>query len=71
MSALSAALRELVGLFVDDSALALLAALVIAIVTLATKLGLVPPLWGAFGLVLGCAVALAASLVGARRGARP
>lgn len=67
MSAFNTAIRELVGLFVDDSGLALLAILAIAIMTVLTKLSLVPPLWGAIGIVLGCAAALAASLLRAGR----
>ena len=63
MSALKAAIKEAVGLFVDDSGLALLAIPAIALMTVLTKLSLVPPLWGAIGIVLGCAAALAASLL--------
>lgn len=70
MSALNAAIKELVGLFVDDSGLALLAILVIAIMTILTKLLLLPPLWGAIGIVLGCAAALAVSLLRAGRTGR-
>ena len=67
MSALKTALQEFVGLFVDDAGLALLAILAIAIMTALTKLSLLPPLWGAIGIVLGCAAALATSLLRARR----
>ena len=67
MSAIRAAVKEIVGLFVDDSGLALIAILAIAIMTALTKLDLVPPLWGALGIVLGCAAALAASLLRAGR----
>jgi len=70
MSAFHAGLREILGLFVDDSGLAVWAALGIAAMTIATKLGLIAPLWGAVGLVLGCAAALAASLVQACRMSR-
>jgi hypothetical protein len=70
MSALSAAIKEIVGLFVDDSGLALLAILAIAIMTILTKLSLLPPLWGAIGVVLGCAAALGASLLRAGRAGR-
>jgi hypothetical protein len=69
MSALDAAIKELVGLFVDDAGLALLAILAIASMTALTKLSLLPPLWGAIGIVLGCAAALAASLM--RAGGAP
>ena len=67
MTALAAAIKELVGLFVDDSGLALLAILAVAIMTALTKLSLLPPLWAAAGVVLGCAAALAASLLRAGR----
>lgn len=67
MSALQAAIKELVGLFVDEAGLALIAILSIAIMTVLTQLSLLPPLWGAIGIVLGCVVALAASLLQARR----
>ena len=67
MSAFNAAIKEFVGLFVDDAGLALLAILAIAIMTVLTKLSLLPPLWGAIGIVLGCAAALAASLMRAGR----
>ena len=63
MSALNAAIKEIIGLFVDDSGLALLAILAIAIMTVLTKLSLLPPLWAAVGVVLGCGAALAASLL--------
>ena len=67
MKALRAAIGEIIGLFVDDAGLALFAMLAIALLTLLTKLGVIAPLWGALGLVLGCAAALAASLVRAGR----
>jgi hypothetical protein len=70
MSALNATIKEIVGLFVDDSGLALWAILAIALMTVLTKLGLVPPLWGALGIILGCAAALAVSLARAGRTAR-
>ena len=71
MSALRTAIAELVGLFVDDAGLALIAALAIAAMTFLTKIGLVPPFWGAIGVVLGCAAALAASLWRATLTRRP
>jgi hypothetical protein len=67
MRALRAAIGEIVGLFVDDAGLALFATLAIALVTVVTKLGVIAPLWGALGLVLGCAAALAATLIRAGR----
>ena len=67
MNALAVAVKEIIGLFVDAAGLALFAALAIAFFTALTKLGFVPPLFGAFGLLLGCAASLAASLLRAKR----
>ena len=58
--------EELVGLFVDDGALATQVALLAAAVTLATRLLGVPALWGAMLLLPGCLVILAASLMRAK-----
>ena len=62
MSTLKAILSELVGLFVDDGALALLAALLIAIVAAAVKLLALPALGGAILLLVGCIAILADSV---------
>jgi hypothetical protein len=71
MNALRAAIAQIIGLFVDDAGLALLAILAIAIVTALVKGGVVPPLAGAVGLAFGCGLALAASLFrGSRRSGR-
>ncbi|HXW20997.1 MAG TPA: hypothetical protein VEK35_10885 [Roseiarcus sp.] len=62
MKALSAAVAQIFGLFVDDAGLALLAMLSIGVMTLFVKFGVIAPLAGALGVGVGCAVALAASL---------
>lgn len=53
---------ELVGMFIDDGALAAQVAILVAVVTAAIKLLGMPPLWGAAILVPGCLVILAASI---------
>ncbi|AZO60481.1 MAG: hypothetical protein EOQ55_05890 [Mesorhizobium sp.] len=60
-------LKELVGMFVDDGSLALLALLLIALVAGAVKLLALPPLLGAVLILIGC---LAILLESTRRGAR-
>ena len=60
-------LKELVGMFVDDGSLALLALLLIALVVGAVKLLALPPLVGAVLILIGC---LAILLESTRRGAR-
>jgi hypothetical protein len=67
MNMLIAALRELLGLFVDDGSLALM---ILAVVTLASVLAtLVPDLQLAAGAVLlfGCLGVLVANVAGAAR----
>ena len=59
--------EELVGMFVDDGALATQMAIMVAAVTLAVKLLGVPPLWAATILIPGCLVILATSIKRARR----
>ncbi|TIV51254.1 hypothetical protein [Mesorhizobium sp.] len=59
--------RELVGMFVDDGNLALLALILIALVTAAVKLLGLPPLIGGLLLLAGC---LAILLQSTRRAAR-
>ncbi len=59
--------QELVGMFVDDGNLALLALILIALVTAAVKVLGLPPLVGGFLLLAGC---LAILLEGTRRAAR-
>jgi hypothetical protein len=58
---------ELVGMFVDDGNLALLALILIALITAAVKLLALPPLIGGLLLLVGC---LAILLESARRAAR-
>ena len=59
--------KELVGMFVDDGSLALLALVLIALITAAVKLLALPPLAGGYLFLAGCL----ASLVGStRRAAR-
>ncbi|MBZ9770219.1 MULTISPECIES: hypothetical protein [unclassified Mesorhizobium] len=59
--------KELVGMFVDDGNLALLALILIALITAAVKLLTLPPLIGGFLLLAGC---LAILLQSTRRAAR-
>ncbi|MEO8245436.1 MAG: hypothetical protein ABI832_24455 [bacterium] len=58
---------ELVGMFVDDGALATQIAVLVAAVTGAVKLIGIPPLWAATFLIPGCVVILATSIKRARR----
>jgi hypothetical protein len=67
MTLIRTILSELLHLFVDDGALALLAALLIALVAGAVKLLALPPLGGAL-IVLAGSIAILADSV--RRGAR-
>ncbi len=69
MSAIRAAIAELVGLFVDDGSLALLAVIWLALVGLGLRLlDLPPPEWAGLALFAGLAVLLAASVLrGVRR----
>ncbi|TIR16530.1 MAG: hypothetical protein E5X34_25875 [Mesorhizobium sp.] len=59
--------KELVGMFVDDGNLALLALILIALVTAVVKVLGLPPLVGGFLLLAGC---LAILLQSTRRAAR-
>ena len=59
--------KELVGMFVDDGNLALLALILIALVAAAVKLLALPPLIGGLLLLAGC---LAILLESTRRAAR-
>lgn len=67
MGALRALFAEVVGMFVDDGSLALMAVALVAAVTAAIKLAAVPPLGGAIVLVIGTVLVLAASLFRATR----
>ncbi|MGL4967381.1 MAG: hypothetical protein ACRC67_39540 [Inquilinus sp.] len=62
MSALRTALAELLGLFIDDGALALAAIALIAAVTAAVRWAGLPPLDGALLVLAGCLLILAESL---------
>ncbi len=66
MTALRRAFAELAGLFIDDARLALLEVALIAAVAASVKLAVLPPLWGAILLLLGCLVILAESVFRAR-----
>ncbi|RVA25165.1 hypothetical protein EN935_24785 [Mesorhizobium sp. M7D.F.Ca.US.004.03.1.1] len=67
MNVIRLVLNELIGMFVDDGNLALLALVVIAGVTAAVKLLALPPLLGGGLLLAGC---LAILLQRVRRAAR-
>ncbi|OHV89944.1 hypothetical protein [Mesorhizobium sp. ORS 3428] len=67
MNVVRLALKELVGMFVDDGSLALLALILIALIAGAVKLLALPPLIGGMLLLVGC---LAILLESTRRAAR-
>ncbi|TPI13659.1 hypothetical protein FJW06_13105 [Mesorhizobium sp. B4-1-3] len=67
MSVIRLVFKELIGMFVDDGSLALLALVLIAVVTAAVKLLALPPLVGGVLLLAGC---LAILLESTRRAAR-
>lgn len=67
MTVIRLIVKELVGMFIDDGALALLALALIAAVTGLVKLAGLPALWGGFALLAGCLVILAESVVRACR----
>jgi Flp pilus assembly protein TadB len=67
MSMIRLVFRELIGMFVDDGSLAVLALLLIALITALVKLLALPPLVGGFLLLAGC---LAILLQSTRRAAR-
>ncbi len=54
---------ELVGLFVDDGNLALQVLILVLAVTALVKGANLPPLIGALGLLVGCLLILALSLI--------
>jgi Co/Zn/Cd efflux system component len=62
--------KELVGMFVDDGNLALLAVVLIALITAAVKLLALPPLAGGCLLLVGCLAILVESARRAARGAQ-
>ena len=62
-------LKELVGMFVDDGSLALLALILIALIAAPVNLLGLPPLIGGFLLLAGClAILLESTRRAARRG---
>eukprot|EP01035_Chromulina_nebulosa_P043481 gene43481-biopygen29694 len=67
MTFLRIAVKELAGLFIDDSSLAAFALVLILVVAAAVKLLGLPPLAGGLLLLSGCGVILVHSL---RRAAR-
>ncbi|MGX9179318.1 hypothetical protein [Mesorhizobium sp. AA22] len=67
MNLVRLAVREFIGMFVDDGNLALLALLLIAAITAAVKFLALPPLFGGILLLIGCLAILVQSV---RRAAR-
>jgi hypothetical protein len=67
MNILKIAFRELVGLFIDDGALALAAFLLIVLIVAAVKLAHVNGLLAAIILLIGCVLIVAESVVRAAR----
>jgi len=63
MSFLTNVFREIIGLFVDDGALALLVSLTVAVVAVAVKFLGLSALVGGCLLLVGCLLVLAGSLV--------
>ena len=70
MTAIRAVLAELLGLFIDDGALALAAVALIAVVAAAVRWAGLPPLGGALLILVGCLLILADSLARAARSRR-
>ena len=68
MTMIRLVLNELVGMFVDDGSLALLALILIALITAAVKLLALPPLIGGLLLLAGCLAILVESVRRAARG---
>ncbi|CAH2406103.1 hypothetical protein [Mesorhizobium escarrei] len=62
------AIKEVVGMFVDDGNLASLTLILTAAVTLAVKFLAIPPLLGGILLLVGCLAILAHSVRRATRG---
>jgi hypothetical protein len=55
-------LKEFIGMFIDDGSLALLALVLIVLVTAAVELLALPPLLGGVVLLFGCIAILAHSV---------
>jgi len=70
MTRLISALRELLGLFVDDGSLAIAILAWIGIVALALPALGLPGLWRAIALFLGCALILAENVARSARRSR-
>ena len=68
MSFIGAVFQEILGMFVDDGALALWSLALIVVVALLVLLAGLPPLLGALLLLVGCLAILADSV---RRACRP
>jgi hypothetical protein len=62
MNIVRLAVKELIGMFIDDGNLALLALILIAAVTVAVKLLALPPLLGGAVLLVGCLAILMQSV---------
>ena len=67
MNVIRLAAKEFFGMFVDDGSLALLALVLVAVITAAVKLLALPPLLGGTLLLIGC---LAILLQSVRRATR-
>jgi hypothetical protein len=67
MTILKTALDELVGMFIDDGALALLSLLLIVAVTVGSRMGYVSGLVAGIALLVGCLLILAESVSRAAR----
>jgi Flp pilus assembly protein TadB len=65
MTAVTAALRELAGLFVDDGALALGVLVIVAVAAILAAL--TPGLWAGAVLLVGCLGVLLTSVISAAR----
>ncbi|MBZ9757314.1 hypothetical protein LB524_18680 [Mesorhizobium sp. ESP6-5] len=68
MNIIRTVLKELVGMFVDDGNLALLALILIALITAAVKVLALPPLVCGCLLLIGCLAILLESVRRAARG---
>ena len=68
MSVIAGVFEEILGMFVDDGALALWSLALIVVVTVLVLLAGLPALLGAFLLLVGCLAILADSV---RRACRP
>jgi Co/Zn/Cd efflux system component len=67
MSIVRLAIKELIGMFIDDGNLALLALILIAAVTAAVRFFAMPPLPGGILLLVGCLAILVQSVRSAAR----